>query len=627
MRNASYQFLPGDRIGLIGRNGAGKSTLLKVIAGEIRPSEGQVHQAGKTQVAYFHQDLLSYETDRPVAEVARQAFAPLLKLKEDIDGLLAKMEAGETDQHIWNELAEKQSVFETKGGNQIEARVHSILTGLGFSPEEQEEPYHTFSGGWRMRVLLAQMLLTEPDVLLLDEPTNHLDLPSIQWLEGYLKTFPGTCIIVSHDRFFIDRVSNKIVEIYLKELHTYSGNYSYYLKEKALRKEQHQRAYENQRKFIEDQEKFINRFRYKASKATQVQSRVKALEKIERLLPPEEETARMNIRFQMRTTSGKEVMHLKHIYKSYGEKKVIENTNATVMRGDKIALIGANGLGKSTFLRVIAGTEAHEGERSLGHNVNYSFFAQHQLEALNLQNNILEEVTGISADKTETELRSLLGCFMFSGEDVDKKITVLSGGEKSRVALAKVLLSEANFLLLDEPTNHLDMASIQVLVQSLNAYEGTYVVVSHDRYFLEQVANKIWYIEDRQIKEYPGTYQEFEWWKQKQEGGQSDDKAAEEIEETANGNEVVNDYKKQKQIRNRIRKLTRDQEAIEETISGLEEQISDSLEKMADPENARNFDKLSELQEAHNQLNASLANATGKWEEILLELEELENET
>ncbi len=629
LRNANCQFLPGECIGLIGRNGAGKSTLLRIIADEQSPSEGKIHKAGGYTIAFFNQDLLSYQTDRSIVEVAKEAFAPLLLLKNEIDELLQKMERGEANATDWDQLASKQAEFETKEGNQIAAKVHHVLGGLGFSDEEIHQPYYTFSGGWRMRVLLAKMLLMEPSVLMLDEPTNHLDLPSIQWLEQYLKSFPGTCIIVSHDRFFVDRVAQRIVEISLKQLQLYGGNYSYYAKEKALRMEQQQRAYENQQKHIADQERFINRFRYKASKARQVQSKIKLLEKLEKIEAPEEEHVNLSIRFKMRITSGKEVMNLKHLSKAYGDKVILTDTQATVWRGDKIALIGANGLGKSTLLRIIANTESFEGERKLGHNVIDSFFAQHQLESLNLANTILQEVSEIATDKTENKIRGILGCFMFSGEEVEKKIRVLSGGEKSRVALAKTLLSEANFLLLDEPTNHLDIPSIQILVESLNAYEGTYILVSHDRFFLEKVANKVWYIEDHQIKEYLGTYGEYAEWKARQAAEaalatttKTAPQLVAEVEKPQKTNKLG--YKEQRRLENRIKKLSRDQEKVEESISDLEAKQAELQAVMASPEVARDYNKLREGQIALDRLAAEIESETEAWEAILMELEELE---
>ena len=625
LRQASYQFLPGERVGLIGRNGAGKSTLLKMLTGDITPSEGQIHKAGGLSMAYFSQDLLSFQTERPIVEVAREAFAPLLKLKAEIDHLLLEIESGKATPRAWDELDTKQARFDTQGGKLIDAQVHSVLTGLGFSPELHHQPFHTFSGGWRMRVLLAKMLLTQPDILLLDEPTNHLDLPSIRWLESYLKGFRGCCILVSHDRFFIDRMAEKILEISLGQLHTYSGNYSYYLKEKALRQELHQRAFENQQKHIAEQERFINRFRAKASKARQVQSKIKGLERLDKIAAPEEEHISLKIRFKPKVNSGKEVLGLKEVNKSYGKLNILEESSGSIWRGDKIGLIGANGLGKSTLLRIMADTEPFEGERKLGHQVIPSFFAQHQLEALTMSNDILEEVSQESNGKTETEIRSILGAFMFSGEDTEKKIRVLSGGEKSRVALAKTLLSEANFLLLDEPTNHLDIPSIQILVEALQEYAGTYVVVSHDRFFLEKVTNKIWYIENHQIKEYPGNYREFQLWYDKiEEQARVEDKKEEnKAQEQESKQDSQLSYKEQKQRRNRIKKLEKIQAKLEEEIQQLEEQSNTAHGEMARPENAANFNKLSELQDQYDQLQKKMEAVMAEWEAVVLELEEL----
>jgi ATP-binding cassette subfamily F protein 3 len=625
LRNTSYQFLPKERIGLIGRNGAGKSTLLRMINQEISPSEGKIHRAGKLEIAFFNQDLLSYQTDRPIVEVARDAFAPLLQLQAEIDEILAQLEQGNDDPKLFDQLHHKQEAFETGEGKLIDSKVHSTLAGLGFDPGSHQQPFQTFSGGWRMRVLLAKMLLMEPDILLLDEPTNHLDLPSIQWLENYLKGFKGATILVSHDRFFIDRMAEKIIEISHGQLEIYGGNYAYYLKEKALRKEQQQRAYENQQKMLAQQERFINRFRYKASKAKQVQSKIKQLEKIERIAAPEEESIGLNMRFLIKTKSGKEVLRLKDIDKAYGENQVLQNSSATIMRGDKIGLIGANGLGKSTLLRILAGTEPHEGTCDPGHNVEPAFYAQHQLEALNLKRSILEEMDAHVRDRTETEIRSLLGCFMFSGEDVDKKIQVLSGGEKSRVALAKTLASEANFLLLDEPTNHLDIQSIQVLVDSLNAYEGTYVLVSHDRYFLEKVSNKIWYIENKQVKEYPGNYAEFAEWQARREDDAQVAAASKpasvqpSVQPSAEGKSLS--YHEQKQRKNRLKKLQREQTELENKIEALENQVAELESLMADPEVASDAEKLQDTFAQHRQTKAKIEELTERWEAVVLALE------
>jgi ATP-binding cassette subfamily F protein 3 len=482
-----------------------------------------------------------------------------------------------------------------------------------------------------MRVLLAKMLLEDPDVLLLDEPTNHLDLPSIQWLENYLKTFRGITIIVSHDRYFLDRIVDKILEISLKQLHEYAGNYTFFLQEKEIRKEQAQRAYENQQKYIEEQERFINRFRAKATKARQAQSKLKQLEKLERLEAPEDEGFDFNLRFEVERPSGKEVSRLRDISKAYDDKVILRHSDATIMRGDKIALIGANGLGKSTLLRIIAGAEPFEGSCEEGHHVSPTFFAQHQLEALNLKHNILEEVASLGAGLTEAQLRNILGCFMFSGDEVEKPIKVLSGGEKSRVALAKTLISKANFLLLDEPTNHLDIPSIQVLVQALNAYEGTFIVVSHDRYFLEKVANKIWFIENRKLKEYPGTYQEYEYWLEKralQENGsaKASPEPAASSDATAASPSSGKDYQRQKQVKNRIRKLQRDVGKLEEKITKKEKEKEEAILELARPEMAAAYEKLAAGQQVVDQLQAELEALTEEWEAALLELEELGEE-
>ena len=363
-----------------------------------------------------------------------------------------------------------------------------------------------------MRVMLAKLLLQKPALLLLDEPTNHLDLPSIEWVEKYIHDYEGSIVVVSHDRYFLDRTVNNIAEVSNAKITLYPGNYSFYIEEKSQRNEIQKGAYENQQAQIRQTERFIERFKAKASKARQVQSRVKALDRLDVVDEVIDDKAKVNFKFNFGTQPGRFILFLENISKAFGEKVILKSTSATINRGDKIALIGANGKGKSTLLRIISGTEKITGERRTGHNVIESFFAQHQLESLRVENNLLEELKETGTAKTEMELRSVLGCFLFSGEEVFKKIKVLSGGEKSRVALAKVLISQANFLLLDEPTNHLDMQSVNILIQALQQYEGTYVVVSHDRYFVSSIANKIWYLEDHEIKEYPGSFDEYEVW-------------------------------------------------------------------------------------------------------------------
>ena len=475
-----------------------------------------------------------------------------------------------------------------------------------------------------MRVMLAQLLLGEPDLLMLDEPTNHLDLPSIGWLEEYLKTFRGAFVIISHDREFLDRLITTTIELDRERFNRYKGNYSHYLKEKVERAEQHKREYENQQKMISDTERFINRFRAKASKARQVQSKVKLLDKLERIPAPEPESASVNFRFTPSVVPGKNILYLEVEEKKYGEKLIVKDSNLTIMRGDKIALIGANGIGKSTALRMVAQTEPFNGESRLGHNVNPSFFAQHQLDALTPANDILEEVSDFLHQYGEAHVRSILGGFLFTGDDVFKKIQVLSGGEKSRVALAKTLLAASNFLLLDEPTNHLDIQSIEILCEALRKYEGTFIVVSHDRFFLREVANKIWYIEDHLLKEYPGTYQEFDAHmaaKKAQKNGQA---APKKKKATAQEEKPKkSDYHADKERRKKERMLKNAYQRAENAVMEIETKREELLLEMAKPEMAMKYEELESLQKQLDKLDKELGPAQEAWEEKIMELEEL----
>lgn len=515
VRDATWHIQPNERIGLIGYNGTGKSTLLKLFSGDYQPSEGTVERSRTTSIGYLHQDLLSFDTNGSILEVAMTAFEKVLQLEKDIDELGKKLEQNPEDEALLHQYTDALHEMDTLDGYSIHHRTEEILQGLGFANAELQRPFREFSGGWRMRVLLAKMILQQPDLLLLDEPTNHMDLPSIEWLEKYLQHYQGSVVIVSHDKYFLDRMVTKIVELYQKELHIYKGNYSYYETEKALRVELQQQAFENQQDYIRQQERFIERFKAKASKAAAAQSAMKRLEKIDRIEDVEIERPNIKINFRVDKTPGRVLATLKHATKRFGKLTIVENASAEVNRDDKIALIGANGKGKSTLLRMIAGAEPFDGERVWGHNVDESFYAQHQLEALDVNSTLLEEMQACGSQKTDLELRALLGCFLFSGDDIDKRIKVLSGGEKARIALAKTIVSKANFLLLDEPTNHLDMHSCDLLIDALNKYEGSFLLVSHDRYFISKTANKIWEIDDHLIREFKGTYTEWVDWKER----------------------------------------------------------------------------------------------------------------
>ena len=630
-RDTTLQIKPGDRIGLVGRNGTGKTTLLKLLTGQISPVEGKLSMTKGLKIGYLEQEMQSAYHGLSVFNVTKQAFAEQMQLHDEIEVLLADP-ALNHDERLIHELAEKQHQLEALDGYNIESKISSVLAGLGFDEAAQARDFDKFSGGWRMRVMLAQLLLQEPDLLLLDEPTNHLDLPSIQWLEEYLKDFKGAFVIVSHDREFLDRLITSVVEVSLSRFFIYKGNYSFFLTEKVVLKEQHAREFENQQKSIKDTERFIDRFRAKASKAKQVQSKVKLLDKIDRIEAPENEGGPINFKFKPETTPGKTILDLKVQRKAYDDRVIIRDSALQIMRGDKIALIGANGIGKSTILRVIADIEPFQGEVTLGHNVKPSFFAQHQLEALNPVNDILSEMSKFVYQKGEAYVRGILGGFLFTGDDVFKKIKVLSGGEKSRVALAKTLLSEANFLMLDEPTNHLDIQSIQILSGALQQYEGTYVVVSHDRYFLREIANKIWYIEDGLIREFPGTFDEFTYHQalQKEKAKQERQAAAApQVKQQAKVAEPAAakpDYQAEKERRKRETKVKTEVERIESQIMALEEKREQLVAKMIDPSMAVKFDDLAAIQKEVDQIDRELAPANKNWEKLLEELERIKFE-
>lgn len=629
LEDASWQIGTGERIGLVGSNGAGKSTLLRLMTGAYSVDKGTINKPKDVSLGFFNQDLLSFSTDNSILSVGMQAFERAHEVEKEMERLIKELETKPDDAKLLDDYSHALHDFEVAGGYEMEHRTAEVLEGLGFSTADLQRPYNQFSGGWRMRVLLAKMMLQQPELLLLDEPTNHLDLPSIEWLERYLQGYPGSVVIVSHDRYFLDRMVTKIVEVWQQDLHQYSGNYTFYQTEKAERMELQQRAYENQQDYIRQQERFIERFKAKATKAAQAQSALKRLDKLERIESPDTSIPVMNINFDVAVQPGKIISTLKHITKRFGDLTILEDAHAEINRGDKIALIGANGKGKSTLLRIIAGVETFEGERKEGHNVEESFYAQHQLESLNVELEILEELKRSGSGKTELELRQLLGCFLFSGDDVFKKIKVLSGGEKARVALAKTIAMKGNFLMLDEPTNHLDMQSVEMLIDALNKYEGTMILVSHDRYFISKTANKIWWIEDRQIKEFIGTYDEWVVFMQEREKRKAEAAkpvVAEKKEEPKKEVKPANNTNDAE-----LRNLRKEHQKYQKNFQRLEEQLGkmkqekEALEaQLGDPAFYADRDKFQKLDEQYRQHSAKLDAVSKEYDEVFEKIMELE---
>ena len=524
--NADWLITPRDRIGLVGGNGTGKSTLMKVLAGMDTFDYGNLVIAKGTSAGYLPQDGLTL-SGRSVFAECMSVFDDLRAMETELESLTHSMAELDHTSPEYSAVADRyhrvEHEFRTRDGYSIEAEVGRVLMGLGFTKEDWPRLTDEFSGGWQMRLALAKLLLQQPNLLLLDEPTNHLDLEARNWLEEYLQNYPHAFVLISHDRYFLDVTVNKIAEIWNKRFWFYTGNYDKFLAQKTQRNEQLQAAYRNQRDRIEQLEVFINRFRYQATKAKQVQSRIKELEKIERIeIPPEEKT--IHFSFPQPKPSGRIVAEFEVVAKVYpgkngaADKEVFRNVSFMIERGDRIALVGVNGAGKSTLIKLLAGTEkVTRGEYRLGHNVEADYFAQDQYKELDPDARIIDDLGDASPGSGETELRSLLGCFLFSDEDVFKKIGVLSGGERGRYALLRLLLHPANFLLLDEPTNHLDLRAKDVLLDALVKYTGTVVFVSHDRYFIDKLATRVFEVGDGKVEVFPGNYEDYLWRKQ---GGQ-----------------------------------------------------------------------------------------------------------
>ncbi len=524
--NVNWHVKKNDRIGLCGPNGAGKSTLLKILAGLEEYDSGQVRMASDLTIGYLPQDGIAHKGSTLHAEVSL-AFAPLLALKDEqarIEATLEHEDPGTTEEEhlaLLDRYAEVMDHFKQRGGFEMDIRISNVLRGLGFKPSDHQRACEEFSGGWQMRIALAKLLLQRPNLLLMDEPTNHLDLPACNWLEEYLHDYEGSVVLVSHDRFFLDAVVKRITQVELRTLTDYHGNYSKYLVDYQANLENLLESHRRQSEEIEKTEAFINRFRYQATKARQVQSRIKMLDKVERIEIPAQR-AKIHFHFPEAPKAGRVVLEVKDLHRAYGSNVILDKVNLTVERGDRIALVGPNGAGKSTLMRVLAGTDKPtSGSVTLGHQVVMDYFAQNQADVLAGSQTVYEEMAGTSPTTMVPMIRSILGGFLFSGDDVYKKVAVLSGGERNRLALAKMLLKASNLLLLDEPTNHLDIDSKDILLEALAAYTGTIVFVSHDRHFVDRLAMKVIDVGDTKATLYPGGYEDFLDWRKRMEAGEA----------------------------------------------------------------------------------------------------------
>lgn len=598
----------GTRIGLVGANGSGKTTLLKMIVGEEDTDQGQIQIDRKISIGYLPQEITSTSQETILHEVLNEV-PEIAELELQIENLSQDIAKDPENQKLLDKLGRFQAEFERMDGWSIESQAKKVLGGLGFTPAQLKIPLEQFSGGWRMRVALAKLLFKKPDILLLDEPTNHLDLASLIWLESFLKEWAGALVLISHDRTFLDKTINQIFEIDHMSIHIYAGNYSKYVDEKKLRSEQHLAAFRNQQKMISETEQFIERFRYKESKASQVQSRVKMLEKLERIHPPEGEQSKIAVRIPQPGRSARVIAEFKDVSKSYGSLEVFNNLNLGLERGQKIGLVGPNGAGKSTLLKMLAKVEPLSGGKlDWGEGVDSSYFAQHQFEALPLEDTIYDLISNENPKWLTTQVRTYLGSFLFSGDTVDKKIKVLSGGEVSRLALAKMLSSPSHLILLDEPTNHLDMRSRDVVQEAVASFTGSMVCISHDRHFLNAVTNMIIEVDHGRIQIYPGNYEYYLWRKRqsKEEIQENERTDAVRSEQKTGGREYL-DRKKQS---NRLKK-------IPTLISNCESEIAKQESILQDPDIGTQYEKIQEAMDRKDELEE-------EYLELLEELEQLQ---
>ena len=613
-----------DRIGLVGKNGAGKTTLLRIITGEQQPTEGAVTKNGECTIGYLPQQMRVADTTTLKAETEK-AFDEVLRIEAEIARLTAEI-AERTDyesdsyENLLHRLNEEQDRYHILGGDTREADIEKTLLGLGFKRSDFERATSEFSGGWRMRIELAKLLLRRPSIFLLDEPTNHLDIESIQWLEEYLRSYNGAVLLISHDRAFLDNVTTRTIELSLGHIYDYKVPYSKFVELRAERRAQQMAAYENQQRLIEKTEEFIEKFRYKPTKSNQVQSRIKQLEKLDRIEVDEEDLTTLNIKFPPAPRSGQIVAEIKEVGKAFGQKRIFSDVTFTIERGQKIALVGRNGEGKTTMARMIIGElEATEGNIKIGANVNIGYYAQNQDDLMDGEFTVFDTLDRVAVGDIRTRLRDILGAFLFRGEDIDKKVKVLSGGERSRLAMARLMLEPYNLLVLDEPTNHMDMRSKDILKNAIQKYDGTVIVVSHDRDFLDGMVDRIYEFRDGGVKEYlGGIYYFLEKRKVEslQEIERKDSPAATTTSVPKESSSGKLSYEQKKEHEKIIRKLRKAVETIEVELVQIEEQIAAYDQKFATATVYNEVDY-----EAYNKLKSQYDHQMHEWEKASYELE------
>lgn len=617
-----------ERIALVGKNGAGKSTMLKIFAGLQPPTRGNVSVPRDVTIGYLPQHMTLKEGNT-VMEEAALAFSHIQKIETELEHVNKQLaERTDYESEAYHNLIEKSTYlneqFLMSGGNNFEAEIEKTLTGLGFKRSDFIRQTSEFSGGWRMRIELAKLLLQRPDVLLLDEPTNHLDIESIQWLETFLSTRANAVILVSHDRAFLDAVTQRTVEISLGRIYDYKVPYSKYVELRKEHREHQMRAFENQQKQIQKTEEFIERFRYKATKAVQVQSRIKQLDKLERLEVDDEDNAMLNLKFPPAPRSGSYPVIAENVEKSYGDHLIFKDVTLTIHRGDKVAFVGKNGEGKSTLVKCIMSEIDFKGKLELGHNVKIGYFAQNQAQLLDENLTVFETIDYVATGDIRTKIRDILGAFMFGGEASDKKVKVLSGGERSRLAMIRLLLEPVNLLILDEPTNHLDMRSKDVLKDALKEFDGTVIVVSHDRDFLNGLVDKVYEFGNQQVKEHLGGIYEF-LEKKKMDSLKELEISTNTTKETDKATEQESatklSYEERKELSRQIKRVEKQIADIEQAIEKKESEVAEIESRLATPEGAAN----TTLFEKHGSLTKELQDDMGRWEELTMELENISN--